>query len=109
MNNVYPGMIVRDATGPIGVVDSVQQDAGQGGAQVLVRGNNGDMFVVAPDMFMVEGDTLRIAPSAAQSAGFPNPSFDPNRTQVLPTDTLSASRAMLGNLALRAQFGRPTP
>ncbi len=96
MNNVYPGMMVRDATGPIGVVDSVQQGAGQGGTQVLVRGNNGDIFVVTPDMFMVEGDVLRIAPSTAQSAGFPNPAFDPNRTQVLPTDTLSPSQSSVG-------------
>lgn len=94
MNHVYPGMTVLDATGIVGVVDSVQQDPGSGSARVLVRRNSGDTFAVTPDMLMVEGDSVRIAPSAPQNTAFMDAALDPNRTQVLATDELNASRGV---------------
>ena len=94
MNDVYPGMMVRDATGIIGAVDGVHHDPVSGTDRVLVRSSTGDTFAITSDMFTVDGDSVRIAAANPQNTGFAGTSFDPHQTQVLATDELNAQRGV---------------
>jgi len=108
MDQVYAGMTVQDATGPIGVVESIEGDTTMGNAQVVVLRDDGERFTLTPGMYMVVGDVLHIGEGAremgvpaqatantARHSGIPAQGYDPMRTQELPTIDVSAQRASM--------------
>ena len=60
MDQVYAGMSVEGATGPIGTVEAVDNDPTTGNPRVVVRRNDGELLALAPGMFRVTGTTLHI-------------------------------------------------
>ncbi|HEY0603377.1 MAG TPA: YsnF/AvaK domain-containing protein [Herpetosiphonaceae bacterium] len=95
MDQVYVGMTVEDATGPIGVVESVTDDPTTGAPQVVVQRDDGEILTLTPGMYMVVGDVLHID-EAEREIGLPaeqatisgagiGTSYDPLRTQELST------------------------
>lgn len=100
MDQVYVGMTVEDATGPIGVVESVTDDPTTGAPQVVVQCDDGEIMTLRPGMYMVVGDVLHID-EAEREVGLPadqatlsgagiGTSYDPLRTQELSTIDRSA-------------------
>ncbi|HEX6289980.1 MAG TPA: YsnF/AvaK domain-containing protein [Herpetosiphonaceae bacterium] len=97
MDQVYVGMTVEDVTGPIGVVESIEEDPTTGNPRVMVRRDDGDLLTLAPGMYMVVGDVLHIDEveegqagivtdaTTARHSGIAANRFDPLRTQELPT------------------------
>ncbi|HEY0737671.1 MAG TPA: YsnF/AvaK domain-containing protein [Herpetosiphonaceae bacterium] len=95
MDQVYVGMTVEDATGPIGVVESVTDDPTTGAPQVVVQRDDGEIMKLTPGMYMVVGDVLHID-EVEREVGLPadqttvsgagiGTSYDPLRTQELST------------------------
>lgn len=102
MDQVYVGMTVEDATGPIGVVESVTDDPTTGAPQVVVQRDDGEFLTLTPGMYMVVGDVLHID-EAEREIGLPadqttlpgagvGTSYDPLRTQELSTIDSSTLR-----------------
>jgi uncharacterized protein (TIGR02271 family) len=89
MDQVYAGMTVQGATGPIGMVEAVDNDPTTGNPRVVVQRNDGERFALAPGMFRVVGDVLHMTGTDDRGMGFAGSgtatsgSFDPLRTQEL--------------------------
>jgi len=94
MDQVYVGMTVEDATGPIGVVESVADDPTTGAPQVVVQRDDGQLLMLTPGTYRLVGDVLRIADrrefgltsgsTMVSDAGI-GTTYDPLRTQELST------------------------
>jgi len=57
MQAIQQGMPVRNEHGLVGVVETVE-DSATGTASVLVRREDGTTFMLSPDMYVVDGDTV---------------------------------------------------
>lgn len=94
MDQVYVGMTVEDATGPIGVVESVADDPTTGTPQVVVQRDDGQILMLTSGTYRIVGDVVRIADrrevglrsdqTMASGAGI-GTTYDPLRTQELST------------------------
>ena len=94
MDQVYVGMTVEDATGPIGVVESVADDPTTGAPQVVVQRDDGQIIMLTSGTYRLVGDVVRIADrrdvglpsdSATVSGAGIGSTYDPLRTQELST------------------------
>jgi uncharacterized protein (TIGR02271 family) len=87
MDQVYAGMTVEGATGPIGVVEAVDNDPTTGNPRVVVRRNDGELLALAPGMFTTAGSVLQITGMDERGLGIAGRgvagNFDPLRTQEL--------------------------
>ena len=112
MDQIYAGMTVEDATGPIGVVESIENEPTTGYPRVVMQREDGERLTLPPGMYTVIGGVLHINQGKEREAGFragmtanatshsgiPEESFDPLRTQELPT-VGSAAMNTAGELA----------
>lgn len=117
MDQVYVGMTVEDATGPIGVVESVADDPTTGAPQVVVQRDDGQIIMLTSGTYRLVGDVLRIADrrefglssdqttdqTTVSGAGI-GTTYDPLRTQELSTiggSTLSQQQDLTAGEELR--------
>jgi len=117
MDQVYVGMTVEDATGPIGVVESVADDPTTGAPQVVVQRDDGQILMLTSGTYRLVGDVLRIADrrefglssdqttdqTMVSDAGI-GTTYDPLQTQELSTiggSTLSQQQDLTAGEELR--------
>ncbi len=67
MEQLYPGMMVEDATGPIGVVHEVVEDATTGKPHLVVQRHDGQLQTLSPSMYTIIGNLVRSTASAARA------------------------------------------
>jgi len=87
MQAIQQGMPVRDEHGLVGVVETVENSA-TGTASVLVRREDGTTFMLSPDMYVVDGDTVWLTTaSSAQmqsSSAAQHTTLDADEATVIP-------------------------
>lgn len=90
MDQVYQGMVVEDARGPIGVVQRVATDA-NGAQTIVIERNDGTQQTLSGGNYAIYGDVLHLNDAGLQAAT--TAQFDPMRTQQLPVNEIATAGA----------------
>lgn len=90
MDQVFQGMVVEDAHGPIGVVQRVDRPDAQGRATIVIERHDGTQQTLQPDTYAIYGDVLHVGEVGSAAT---TDRSDPLRTQVLPTTRAGTTSA----------------
>lgn len=83
MDQVYQGMVVEDASRPIGVVQRVERNDADGLPTIVIERHDGTQQTLRPNSYAIYGDVVHIEDRATTTATATG-RFDPLQTQELP-------------------------
>lgn len=96
MDQVYQGMVVEDAHGPIGVVQRIDRNDANGLQTIVIERHDGTQQTLHANSYAIYGDVLHVEDRATTATTTER--FDPLQTQQLPiagTGTSTSSRDTL--------------